>query len=64
MHYEAMIMDARREARIETILDVAKTLLRKNFSKEEIMEIAKCTQEQFLQAKRELGIPINADTTV
>lgn len=42
------------KGRAEIILDVAKTLLRKNFPKEEIMEIAKCTQEQFLQAKREL----------
>ena len=62
MHYEAMIMDARREARAEAyaegcaeaILEFVKNLLSEGFPAEQIFKLSNCTQEQLLQARREL----------
>lgn len=66
MKYNADIMDARREAlaegiatgitkgHIEKIIEFAKKLLSEGFPSEQIFNLTNCTQEQFLQAKREL----------
>ena len=60
MKYTADIMDAefRGEIKgeIKKTLNIVKNLLRKGFPKKEIMELAECTEKQFLQAKRELGM--------
>ena len=62
MKYTADIMDAKElgraegfiEGRVEALLKFVKNLLQRGFSKPEVMSITECTEEQFLQAKREL----------
>ena len=60
MKYEADLMDARREGYFEKTLEFTKNLLRRGFPKKDIMEIARCTEEMFLQAQRELELPDKA----
>ena len=73
MKYEADLMDARREGiregeskgilkgrregYLESSLEFTKNLLQRGFPKKDIMEIARCTEEIFLQAQRELELP-------
>ena len=69
MKLYAEIMDARREGiregeskgirkgYFEKTLEFTKNLLQRGFPKKDIMEIARCTEEIFLQAQRELELP-------